>query len=53
MSAPHQAAVLERAKEASDRVLEAERVRASAVQEAAFYRAKLAALEASSDNDIV
>lgn len=48
----YQAAVLERAKEASDRVQEAERVRASAVQEAAFYRAKLTALEASSEHDV-
>ena len=47
-----QASVLDRAKEASDRVQEAERVRASAVQEAAFYRAKLAALEASSENEV-
>ena len=30
---------------------EAERVRASAVQEAAFYRAKLAALESSSERE--
>ncbi|KAI1789772.1 hypothetical protein LXA43DRAFT_1096023 [Ganoderma leucocontextum] len=52
LKAKIQTAVVERAKEASDRVQEAERVRASAVQEAAFYRAKLAALEASSENDI-
>ena len=43
---------MERAKEASDRVQEAERVRASAVQEAAFYRAKLAAFEASSESEV-
>ncbi len=47
-----QGSVLERAKEASERVQEAERTRASAVQEAAFYRAKLAALETSSVSDV-
>ncbi|CDO73456.1 hypothetical protein BN946_scf185013.g91 [Trametes cinnabarina] len=52
LKAKIQATVAERAKEASDRVQEAERLRASAVQEAAFYRAKLAALESSSDNDV-
>ncbi|TBU34681.1 hypothetical protein BD311DRAFT_746594 [Dichomitus squalens] len=52
LKAKIQVAVLERAKDASDRVYEAERVRASAVQEAAFYRAKLAALETSSDNEV-
>ncbi|OBZ78636.1 Tip elongation aberrant protein 1 [Grifola frondosa] len=53
LKAKLQATVLERAKDASGRVQEAERVRNSAVQEAAFYRAKLAALESSSESDIV
>ncbi|RPD82328.1 hypothetical protein L226DRAFT_556194 [Lentinus tigrinus ALCF2SS1-7] len=52
LKAKIQTTVLERAKEASDRVQEAERVRVSAVQEAAFYRAKLAALEASSESEV-
>ncbi|KAI9060535.1 hypothetical protein FKP32DRAFT_1595287 [Trametes sanguinea] len=52
LKAKIQATVTERAKEASERVQEAERLRASAVQEAAFYRAKLAALESSSDNEV-
>ncbi|KAI0639641.1 hypothetical protein C8Q77DRAFT_1185278 [Trametes polyzona] len=52
LKAKIQATVLERANEASARVQEAERLRASAVQEAAFYRAKLAALESSSDNEL-
>ncbi|PCH33914.1 hypothetical protein WOLCODRAFT_22329 [Wolfiporia cocos MD-104 SS10] len=43
--------VAEQARAASERVLEAERIRASALQEAAFYRAKLAALEANSEMD--
>lgn len=47
-----QTAVVEQSKLASERVDEAERTRASAVQEAAFYRAKLAALEASSTVDL-
>ena len=33
-------------------MLEAERVRSSAVQEAAFYRAKLAAMESSSESEV-
>ncbi|KAI0673369.1 hypothetical protein C8Q78DRAFT_1016922 [Trametes maxima] len=52
LKAKIQATVLERAQEASMRVQEAERVRASAIQEAAFYRAKLAAVEAASDNEV-
>ncbi|KAA1468076.1 hypothetical protein DENSPDRAFT_770400 [Dentipellis sp. KUC8613] len=47
-----QATVVEQARSASDRINEAERQRSSAVQEAAYYRAKLAALEASSDSDV-
>ena len=38
----------EQAKQASERIDEAEKMRSSAMQEAAYYRAKLAALEASS-----
>ena len=38
----------EQAKQASERIDEAEKLRSSAMQEAAYYRAKLAALEASS-----
>ncbi|KAI0756785.1 hypothetical protein C8Q80DRAFT_1130480 [Daedaleopsis nitida] len=52
LKAKIQATVLDRAREASDRVQEAERVRASAVQEAAFYRAKLAAIDSSSDAEL-
>ncbi|KAI0830545.1 hypothetical protein BC628DRAFT_1336597 [Trametes gibbosa] len=53
LKAKIQATVLERANEASVRVQEAERLRTSALQESAFYRAKLAALESSSDNELV
>lgn len=47
-----QATLVDQARVASDRINEAERQRASAVQEAAYYRAKLAALEASSESDV-
>ncbi|KAJ3482426.1 hypothetical protein NLI96_g6974 [Meripilus lineatus] len=47
-----QATVAEQSKHASERIEEAERVRSSAIQEASFYRAKLAALEASSESDV-
>jgi chromosome segregation ATPase len=47
-----QTAVLEQARQASERVAEAERMRESAVQEAAYYRAKISALETSSDIDL-
>lgn len=43
---------MERAKEASDRVREAERLRSNAIQEAAFYRAKLSAMESYSDTEL-
>lgn len=43
---------MDQARHASDRINEAERQRAMAVQEAAYYRAKLAALEASSESDL-
>ncbi|KAH9947722.1 hypothetical protein B0H21DRAFT_852629 [Amylocystis lapponica] len=52
LKAKLQANIVERAKEASERVQEAERLRNSAIQEAAFYRAKVSALEAASESDI-
>lgn len=42
----------EQAKQASERVAEAERAKAGATQEAAYYRAKLAALEANNETEI-
>ncbi|GJE87566.1 hypothetical protein PsYK624_036490 [Phanerochaete sordida] len=47
-----QTSVVEQATISSQRIEEAERMRQNAVQEAAFYRAKLAALESSSDRDL-
>ena len=47
-----QASMIEQARQASERVEEAEKVRSSAVQEAAYYRAKLAAVEAASEKDV-
>ena len=44
--------MVEQARSASDRIHEAERQRASAIQEAAYYRAKLAALEAASEGGV-
>ncbi|KAI0323702.1 hypothetical protein GY45DRAFT_1401236, partial [Cubamyces sp. BRFM 1775] len=52
LKAKIQATVSDRAREASERVQEAERMRASAVQEAAFYKAKVAALEASAESEV-
>ncbi|CCM04210.1 uncharacterized protein FIBRA_06376 [Fibroporia radiculosa] len=52
LKAKIQTNIVEHARVASERILEAERLRSSAVQEAAFYRAKLAALEASSDAEV-
>ncbi|KAH9046305.1 hypothetical protein EDB84DRAFT_1586938 [Lactarius hengduanensis] len=46
-----QASLTEQAHNASLRISEAERQRAGAIQEAAYYRAKLAALEASSEGE--
>lgn len=43
---------MDQARVASDRLHEAERLRASAIQEAAYYRAKIAALESSSPEDL-
>ncbi|KAI0095103.1 hypothetical protein BDY19DRAFT_879808 [Irpex rosettiformis] len=51
LKAKIQASMIEQARQASERVEEAEKIRASAVQEAAYYRAKLAAVEASSEKD--
>lgn len=42
----------EQAKAVSDRLAEADRAKHSAAQEAAFYRAKLAAIEANDDSEI-
>ncbi|KAI0308283.1 hypothetical protein B0F90DRAFT_1665117 [Multifurca ochricompacta] len=47
-----QASVADQARNASQRVIEAERQRAGAIQEAAYYRAKLAALESSSEGEV-
>ncbi|TFY62846.1 hypothetical protein EVJ58_g3607 [Rhodofomes roseus] len=47
-----QANLMEQAHAASVRVQEAEGIRASALQEAAFYRAKVAAMESGSGADI-
>jgi chromosome segregation ATPase len=46
-----QTAIVEQAWQASERIAEAERMRESAVQEAAYYRAKISALE-TSDADL-
>jgi DNA repair exonuclease SbcCD ATPase subunit len=42
----------EQAKQASERIEEAESLKTSATQEAAYYRSKLAAFEANSDVDV-
>jgi chromosome segregation ATPase len=47
-----QASLTEQAHNASLRITEAERQRVGAIQETAYYRAKLAALEASSEGDV-
>ncbi|KAH9937238.1 uncharacterized protein B0H18DRAFT_1113097 [Fomitopsis serialis] len=47
-----QASLIEQAHAASARVQDAETMRVSALQEAAFYRAKVAALESGSGSDI-
>ncbi|KAJ8702368.1 hypothetical protein PTI98_001088 [Pleurotus ostreatus] len=44
-----QTVLVEQAKQASDRLAEAERKRAGATEEAAYYRTKLAALESSNE----
>ncbi|KAL4241731.1 hypothetical protein ABKN59_000783 [Abortiporus biennis] len=52
MKATLQTTLAEQSKHASERIEEADRLRSSAVEEAAFYRAKLAALEASSESEV-
>ncbi|EJD51777.1 hypothetical protein AURDEDRAFT_111391 [Auricularia subglabra TFB-10046 SS5] len=47
-----QALVLENARAASERMAEADRVRSGALQEAAYYRAKLAAYESGAGGDV-
>jgi hypothetical protein len=47
-----QASMVEQARSASERINEAERQRSSAIQEAAYCRAKLAALETANDRDV-
>ncbi|ESK98105.1 cell polarity protein [Moniliophthora roreri MCA 2997] len=46
-----QVAMAEQAKKASEHVAEAERVKVTAAQETAYYRAKMAALEASNESE--
>lgn len=46
-----QATMIEQARQASERVEEAEKIRSSAIQEAAYYRAKLAAVESGSETE--
>jgi len=48
-----QTTVVEQAHSASERLQEAERMKTSAVQEAAYYRAKVAALEAAAPEELV
>lgn len=47
-----QATLASQAREASSRVADAERMKTSAIQEAAYYRAKLTAWEANASTDI-
>ncbi|PPQ64520.1 hypothetical protein CVT26_002059 [Gymnopilus dilepis] len=47
-----QSTMVEQARQMSERLAEAERVKTSATQEAAYYRAKIAALESSSDAEV-
>ncbi|THV06018.1 hypothetical protein K435DRAFT_711984 [Dendrothele bispora CBS 962.96] len=48
-----QAAMAEQAKRASEQVADAERIQVTAAQEAAYYRAKLAALETSNESEVL
>src|SRR6266404_721002 len=52
MGSATQASLTEQAHNASLRISEAERQRSGAIQEAAYYRAKLAALEALSEGEV-
>jgi hypothetical protein len=45
--------MVDQARQASDRLIDAERMKASAIQEAAYYRTKLAALESSNETDVL
>ncbi|KAJ7071208.1 hypothetical protein C8F01DRAFT_1047057 [Mycena amicta] len=47
-----QTMMAEQARLASEQIADAERVKTSAAQEAAYYRAKLAALESGNDSDV-
>lgn len=47
-----QTAMAEQAKQASERIAEAERIKGSAGQEAAYYRAKIAAMEANNEQEV-
>ncbi|KAK0208871.1 hypothetical protein DFS33DRAFT_1380357 [Desarmillaria ectypa] len=48
-----QTALMEQAQRASEHVADAERVKVSASQEAAYYRAKLAAFESANESEIL
>ncbi|KAL0951449.1 hypothetical protein HGRIS_008138 [Hohenbuehelia grisea] len=48
-----QSIMVEHAKHASERIAEAERMKTSASQEAAFYRTKLAAYESSNESEVL
>ncbi|KDR85383.1 hypothetical protein GALMADRAFT_1324087 [Galerina marginata CBS 339.88] len=47
-----QSAMAEQARQTSERIAEAERIKASATQEAAYYRTKVAALEANNETEV-
>ncbi|KAF9566136.1 hypothetical protein CPC08DRAFT_720114 [Agrocybe pediades] len=47
-----QSAMAEQARQASERIADAERIKSSATQEAAYYRAKIAALEVSNEAEL-
>lgn len=48
-----QNALAQQTKQASEKISEAERAKASAMQEAAYYRAKLVALEATNESEVL
>ncbi|KAF5385427.1 hypothetical protein D9757_005444 [Collybiopsis confluens] len=48
-----QIALVEQAKQASEHISDAERMKVSATQEAAFYRTKIAVLEASNESEVL
>ncbi|TFK36888.1 hypothetical protein BDQ12DRAFT_754358 [Crucibulum laeve] len=47
-----QVVMLEQAKQTSERLADAERMKANAAQEAAYYRAKLAAIEGNNESEV-